>query len=64
MRGALALLPEMEDDIGVVAQVATGGAILEAAALAHHPDAAFLDVELPGGSGVEALREARRRGRL
>lgn len=47
MRGALALLPGMEDDIEVVAQVAAGDAILDAA-LAHGPDVALLDIELPG----------------
>lgn len=46
-RGALALLLGMEDDIEVVAQVAAGDAILDAA-LAHQPDVALLDIELPG----------------
>jgi two-component system response regulator DesR len=59
MRGALALLLGMEDDIEVVAQVATGDRIL-AAARDSHPDVALLDIELPGLSGLDAavlLRE-------
>ncbi|MEU1459135.1 response regulator transcription factor [Streptomyces sp. NPDC005727] len=59
MRGALALLLGMEDDIEVVAQVSTGDAIV-AAALLHRPDVALLDIELPGISGLDAaavLRE-------
>ncbi|NED09356.1 response regulator transcription factor, partial [Streptomyces sp. SID6648] len=50
MRGALALLLGMEADIEVVAQVAAGDEIV-AAALAHRPDVALLDIELPGLSG-------------
>ncbi|MFG2811965.1 response regulator [Streptomyces sp. NPDC048410] len=59
MRGALALLLGMEDDIEVVAQVAAGDAIV-AAAVEHRPDVALLDIELPGLSGLDAavlLRE-------
>lgn len=50
LRGALALLLGMEDDIEVVAQVGAGDAILDTA-LAHRPDVALLDIELPGKSG-------------
>ncbi|WP_324789495.1 response regulator transcription factor [Streptomyces sp. H51] len=53
MRGALALLLGMEDDIEVVAQVGTGDAIVDAALL-HRPDVALLDIELPGMSGLDA----------
>ncbi|MEU9924741.1 response regulator transcription factor [Streptomyces griseoluteus] len=60
MRGALALLLGMEDDIEVVAQVATGDAIL-AAALEHRPDVALLDIELPGLSGLDAAALLRER---
>ncbi|MGV9786262.1 response regulator [Streptomyces sp. NPDC003435] len=59
MRGALALLLGMEDDIEVVAQVSAGDAIV-AAAVEHRPDVALLDIELPGLSGLDAavlLRE-------
>ncbi|WP_086726114.1 response regulator transcription factor [Streptomyces carpinensis] len=60
MRGALALLLGMEEDMEVVAQVATGDAILDAA-LAHRPDVALLDIELPGMSGLDAAAELRAR---
>ncbi|MGA5281931.1 response regulator [Streptomyces griseoincarnatus] len=58
MRGALALLLGMEPDIEVVAQVGTGDAIVDAV-LAHRPDVALLDIELPGMSGLEAAAELR-----
>ncbi|MGI5442982.1 response regulator [Streptomyces shenzhenensis] len=58
VRGALALLLGMEDDIEVVAQVAAGDAIVDAALL-HRPDVALLDSELPGMSGLEAAAELR-----
>ncbi|WP_320783837.1 response regulator transcription factor [Streptomyces sp. CRN 30] len=60
MRGALALLLGMEDDIEVVAQVATGDAVV-GAVLAHHPHVALLDIELPGLSGLDAAAELRDR---
>jgi two-component system response regulator DesR len=60
MRGALALLLGMEEDMEVVAQVASGDAIVEAA-LVHRPDAALLDIELPGRSGLDAAAELRER---
>ncbi|MFI9752299.1 response regulator [Streptomyces collinus] len=60
MRGALALLLGMEDDIEVVAQVAAGDAILDAV-LAHRPDVALLDIELPGRSGLDAAADLRDR---
>nr|WP_179232452.1 response regulator transcription factor [Streptomyces sp. CS159] len=60
MRGALALLLGMEEDIEVVAQVAAGDEIV-AAALTHRPDIALLDIELPGLSGLDAAAELRER---
>jgi two-component system response regulator DesR len=60
MRGALALLLGMEEDMEVVAQVASGDAIVEAA-LVHRPDVALLDIELPGRSGLDAAAELRER---
>ncbi|MFD8915039.1 response regulator [Streptomyces sp. NPDC059575] len=59
MRGALALLLGLEDDIEVVAQVGTGDAIVPAA-LEHRPDVALLDIELPGMSGLDAAAELRK----
>lgn len=58
MRGALALLLGMEPDIEVVAQVAAGDVIVDAA-LTHRPDVALLDIELPGMSGLDAAAELR-----
>jgi two-component system, NarL family, response regulator DesR len=60
MRGALALLLGLEDDIEVVAQVAAGDRIV-AEALAVRPDIALLDIELPGRSGLDAAAELRTR---
>lgn len=53
MRGALAVLLDLEDDLEVVAQVADGTAIVPTA-LALRPDVALLDIELPGLSGLDA----------
>ncbi|MEU1044433.1 response regulator transcription factor [Streptomyces sp. NPDC005897] len=60
MRGALALLLGLEEDIEVVAQVAAGDEIVPAA-LTHRPDVALLDIELPGPSGLDAAAELRQR---
>jgi two-component system response regulator DesR len=60
MRGALALLLDLEDDLEVVAQVAAGDRIV-AAALEARPDVALLDIELPGRSGLDAAAELRQR---
>ncbi|AOR34650.1 DNA-binding response regulator [Streptomyces fodineus] len=53
MRGALALLLGMEEDIEVVSQLASGDGIVDAV-LTHRPDVALLDIELPGISGLDA----------
>ncbi|MFJ8159600.1 response regulator [Streptomyces sp. NPDC096136] len=58
MRGALALLLGLEEDIEVVAQVAAGDEIVPAA-LDARPDVALLDIELPGRSGLDAAAELR-----
>lgn len=60
MRGALATLLDLEDDLEVVAQVESGDQVLPAALVAR-PDVALLDIEMPGATGLEAaerLREA------
>ena len=58
MRGALALLLGMEDDIDVVAEVGDGDDIL-AAARRTVPDVALLDIEMPGASGLDAAAALR-----
>ncbi|MFG2142440.1 response regulator [Streptomyces sp. NPDC048650] len=58
MRGALALLLGLEEDMEVVAQVAAGDQIV-AAALDTRPDIALLDIELPGRSGLDAAADLR-----
>jgi len=58
MRGALAMLLDLEDDIQVVAQVETGDRVL-AAALDARPDVALLDIEMPGRSGLDVAADLR-----
>ncbi len=60
MRGALALLLGLEEDIEIVAQVGNGDDILPQA-LATGPDVALLDIELPGRSGLDAAADLRSR---
>ncbi len=55
VRGALAALLQLEEDIEVVAEVARGDEVL-AAALECQPDVALLDIEMPGNSGLEAAQ--------
>ncbi|WP_214410350.1 response regulator transcription factor [Sphaerisporangium fuscum] len=58
MRGALALLLGLEDDMEVVAQVSSGDEVV-GAALAHRPDVALLDIEMPGRNGLDAAADLR-----
>jgi two-component system, NarL family, response regulator DesR len=55
VRGALAALLAREQDIEVVAEVARGDVVVEAA-LATRPDVALLDIEMPGGGGLAAAQ--------
>ena len=55
VRGALSALLSREPDIEVVAEVARGDEVVEAA-LATQPDVALLDIEMPGGSGIDAAQ--------
>ena len=55
VRGALRALLELEEDLEVVAEVGRGDAVVEAAR-EHRPDVALLDIEMPGGDGIEAAR--------
>jgi two-component system response regulator DesR len=58
VRGALAALLRLEDDFEVVAEVARGQDVAPAA-LAHRPDVALLDVEMPDGDGLSAAAALR-----
>jgi two-component system response regulator DesR len=58
MRGALAVLLELEPDMEVVAQVGRADRIVPEA-LRVTPDVALLDIELPGGNGIDAANELR-----
>jgi two-component system response regulator DesR len=53
VRGALAALLGLEDDIEVVAEAARGDEVV-AMALTTRPDIALLDIEMPGGDGLQA----------
>jgi two-component system, NarL family, response regulator DesR len=55
VRGALRALLELEDDLEVVAEVGRGDEVVDAAR-EHRPDVALLDIEMPGGDGLEAAR--------
>lgn len=60
VRGAMSALLGLEPDLRVVAEVGAGDEMVPAA-LAHRPDVAVVDVEMPGLDGIEAtaaLREA------
>jgi two-component system, NarL family, response regulator DesR len=60
VRGALAALLSLEEDIEVVAEVERADEIVATATMVR-PDVALLDIELPGGDGLSAaaaLREA------
>ena len=56
VRGALAALLGLEPDIEVVAQVERADQVMTAV-FASRPDVALLDIELLGGSGLEAAAE-------
>jgi two-component system response regulator DesR len=58
VRGALASLLGLEPDIEVVAQVARGDEVIDAARSVD-PDVALLDIEMPGATGLEALAQLR-----
>jgi len=59
IRGALAALLAIEEDIEVVAQVDRGDRVLDAA-VKTNPDVALLDIEMPGKDGITAAAELRR----
>ncbi|HWV85808.1 MAG TPA: response regulator transcription factor [Capillimicrobium sp.] len=53
VRGALAALLELEDDLTVAAQVARGDEVVAAVA-EHGADVVLMDIEMPGGDGIAA----------
>jgi two-component system response regulator DesR len=55
VRGALAALLDLEDDLTVVAEVGRGDEV-EAAVTEHRPDVCLLDIEMPGSDGIVACR--------
>ncbi|MGA5816983.1 response regulator [Kitasatospora sp. NPDC094028] len=59
IRGAMAALLSLEDDLEVVAQAGSGPEAL-AMAQAHRPDIAVLDLQMPGKDGIEVAAELRR----
>ena len=59
VRGALASLLGLEDDIDIVAEVDRGDRVL-AVALRTRPDVALLDIEMPGLDGIAAAGELAR----
>lgn len=58
IRGAVAALLALEDDLVVVAEAASGTEAL-AMARAHRPDVAVLDLNMPGADGVEVTETLR-----
>ena len=53
IRGALAVVLDLEDDFEVVASVGRGDEVV-AAARTHRPDVALLDIDMPGIDGLAA----------
>jgi len=58
IRGALASLLELEQDLTVVAQVGRGDEVV-AAAIAARPDVALIDIEMSGMNGIDAAAALR-----
>ena len=59
VRGALSALLSREPDIELVAEVARGDEVVQAARAAQ-PDVALLDIEMPGSSGLDAAAALRK----
>lgn len=60
LRDTLVAVLNLEDDLEVVAEVASGDRIV-AAALEHRPDVAVVDIDLPGTDGLTAAADLRER---
>jgi two-component system response regulator DesR len=60
VRGALSALLSLEEDIEIVAQASRGDEVVPAA-LDALPEVALLDIEMPGGNGLDAAATLRER---
>jgi two-component system response regulator DesR len=60
VRGALSALLSLEEDIEIVAEASRGDEVVPAA-LDALPEVALLDIEMPGGDGLEAAATLRER---
>lgn len=60
VRGAIAALLELEDDIEVVAEVGRGDQVTDLV-LEHGANIAVLDIEMPGATGLETAAELKER---
>jgi two-component system response regulator DesR len=60
VRGALAALLGLEPDLEVVAQVGRGDEVVEAVERST-PDVCLLDIDMPGGNGIDVAAELTRR---
>ena len=58
VRGALAALLSLEKDMEVVAEAARGDEVVSLA-LQARPDVALVDIEMPGGGGLDAAKALR-----
>jgi two-component system, NarL family, response regulator DesR len=58
VRGAIAALLRLEGDMEIVAEVGRGDEVVPTA-LAHRPDVAVLDIEMPGLDGLAATAQLR-----
>lgn len=61
VRGALAALLSLEEDLEVVAETGNGTEVV-ALVREHAVDVALLDIEMPGRSGIDAARDLRDAG--